>query len=146
MNAYGAILAAASHIERHPEFFNFNAVALPDTDCGTHGCALGWIGFFAGLRPDETRDYGFCVLRAANEVLGLNDKDHVSSVFYDRMTDLAGHPLYWRERATECARVLRLYAEKYHGNEKPRTTPDWWAMAQKQTIPEGPISSPEYAS
>lgn len=46
-----------------------------------------------------------------------------------------GRP-YWSNNALECARGLRLYAAKYHSEEKPKavTVPDWNAIASKWTV------------
>ena len=49
MNVREAILAAADHIETYPKKFSFASVEVPSRrSCGTPGCALGWIGHFAG--------------------------------------------------------------------------------------------------
>lgn len=127
MNIRQAILKAADHIERNPSAFNFGAVRFPKpNDCGTPGCALGWIGVFAGL-PDMyarslDRSDSWCVLRAAREVLGLPDKCHTDSVFYERMDEVAGTD--WRHSAATCARALRLYADRYHPAESRSLIPE----------------------
>lgn len=124
---YTAIMKAADHIERYPQAFDFGEISVPPV-CGTPGCALGWIGHFAELpvasplrlvahydptsrwRPDE-----------AMPLMGVLTQDE----FYDRMDAFC---VDWRHDATNCANALRLYAEKYHGHEKPQV-PDWLALA-----------------
>ena len=64
---YEAIMLAADHIERNPADFNFMSIGIPD--CGTPGCALGWIGSFGGLTKSEC---GFA--DAATDLLGLEPK------------------------------------------------------------------------
>lgn len=98
-----AILKAADQIEQTPEMFNFMSTVKPDLSCGTPGCALGWIGFFANLKPQE---YGGFVSETAT-ALGVN-----ASQFYDRMDDCA-EDREWIDSAQLCAKGLRAYADKY---------------------------------
>jgi hypothetical protein len=93
-----AILRAADQIEAHPESLDFANIIVPQ--CGSPGCALGWIGVFAQIT-------GF-VSTVSEEVLGLEDFQ-----FYSRMV-LLQDQTFWGRDATECARCLRLYADKYH--------------------------------
>jgi hypothetical protein len=93
MNAYEATLATAKLFEQRPELFNFSETNIPD--CGTPGCALGYIGYFMG-QPG-------CI--SGESTIGVD-----SSVFYDRMRPLAPN---WIIDASLCAKGLRLYAEKY---------------------------------
>lgn len=132
---YDAIMKAADHIERNPKEFDFWNNFVPGS-CGTPGCALGWIGYFLGIRQRSDSQYD--VTRA----IGTGPTE-----FYSRMTELVGSNL-WKgidkqylgvprsEVAAACGRGLRLYAEKYHGEEKPKavTPPDWNAIAAKWTI------------
>ena len=113
---YDAIMKAADHIERHPNDFYYQSNLVPYS-CGTPGCALGWIGHFLGLRGSVHTE----VLPA----IGLRDLLDFSM---SRMDELVPVFSDWRHDPPECARALRLYAEKYHGHEKVRV-PDWNAMA-----------------
>lgn len=126
LNIYDAIMKAADHIERHPKLFNFAEVWVPD--CGTPGCALGWIGHFAGVKHD-----GYP--QALSEIHVPRALTCASWDFYARLESLTGGPR-WRNDAAICARGLRLYAAQYHSDEKakPITAPDWQAMASKWTV------------
>jgi len=133
MNIYDAIMKAAEHIDLHPGLFNFMSPFSPSNDCGTPGCALGWIAYFMGDRNE-------CVLKTAATALGFDLRKHPmhsGHPFYDRMQKLQGSPKRygdsWRYSATECARILRLYAAKYH-TSPAAVVPDWNAMAAKQTV------------
>lgn len=73
--------------------------------------------------------------RDALPLMGLEHSMEGAWSFYDRMDDL-GVPK-WRDRADDCARALRLYAEKYHGHEKPQPVmPNWRAMMAAPVIPD----------
>lgn len=142
MNIYTAIMKAADWIESHPSEFKFFSISVPDAPgCGTPGCAIGWIGTFAGNRKGFTRVY--------SEILGVGSDIE----FYSRMDKLsapgAGYcdgTTQWRHQASECGRVLRLYAAKYHAPAKPaQQPPDWQAMAAVQTV-AADVRSQEVAS
>lgn len=93
-----AFLEAADHIEQHPEFFDFMVIGVPH-DCGTPGCALGWVGFFGKLRArthSEVADF-----------IGTRTFD-----FYDRMDSYVGEK--WTVNAALCAKGLRCYADEFH--------------------------------
>ncbi len=102
-----AILSAADHIESHPETFDFPETCVPH-DCGSPGCALGWIAFAVGRRS------GSC--HTAVEDIGLG-VDH----FYETMNALnsqfeqrTGDCSNWMDEATLCATLMREYAEKHY--------------------------------
>jgi hypothetical protein len=126
MNIRQAILRAADHIESTPKEFNFQSVYIPDgPGCGTPGCALGWIGHFAGY--DEQRAVAesgdsATVLYIGRKVLGVKCEGHMlnRNEFYARMDTLAGG---WQHGAVACARGLRLYADKYHPAESRALIP-----------------------
>ena len=121
VNVYDAILNAAAFIEATPERFNFMECTIPRAnDCGTPGCALGWIGAMAGLADPDEQFGGIAIVAGhhRNEehppersLLGIDQLD-----FYERMDALVPH---WAKEASACAKGLRLYAEQYHGDEKP---------------------------
>lgn len=109
MNVYEAMMKAADHIEKNPRLFDFDVCAIPN-ECGTPGCALGWIGVFAGVAPGKS-------------IHAVADYDDGSSIlkvsqrkFYDQMDALVG--VDWIDSASLCAVGLRRYAEKYHGDLK----------------------------
>lgn len=139
MNTYQAIMSAASHIERNPSDFDFFQIVTPN-HCGTPACALGWIGFYLGERGDH---------RACLPSLGFTADADGAFDFYARMCDLAGE-VNWRKDAAIVSRILRLYAEKYHGHEKPFERPtsamvsDLMRSVMGARIPEGMLESPEY--
>jgi hypothetical protein len=91
------VLMAADKIERFPKQFDFWMCSVPSSpnDCG---CALGWIGYFAGRRLEP-------VGRASEELLGFD-----SAVFYDRMDGMNAR---WAYSSSVCAKALRLYADTY---------------------------------
>jgi len=137
MNMYKAILQAADFIEGHPSQFKFSSVSTPrHPGCGTPGCALGWIGHFAGFSAGED----WIPYDVATKAMGLRPEPAYSGGtlfkeafhFYRRMDELGGN--MWRYRAVDCARALRLYAEKYHALAKPVSPPDWNAIAAKWTV------------
>ena len=123
MNIREAILKAADHIEHNPGRFQFNSVFVPN-DCGSPGCAIGWIGRFAGAEQGSMIE----ILHrhdkpSAVELLGLRSQED----FYDRMRELAlVAPAPWQYDAAQCAKALRIYADTYH---PAQSTPDWHAIA-----------------
>ncbi len=111
MNLYTAIINAAIQIELHPDMFNFEETQVP-TNCGTPGCALGWINFFTKTSsPTCSHAHGIDALAAGLEVGDVE--------FYERMNEFDTGEDDWMGSAAICARNLRLYAQKYHGHEKP---------------------------
>lgn len=108
------ILRAAEHIERNPTDFYFYGGYIPvPGECDTQTCALGWIGYFAGLRCGSWN-----IIAVAHEVLGLDAEDG-DREFYDRMEEFAPsrNPRKWgawSTNAAACARALRAYADMYH--------------------------------
>ena len=119
-----AILKAADQIEAHPYDFMFSSVCIPEDNCGSPGCALGWIAFFLGAElPAFPGHQEWDVVRAT-VALGIPSHGHVDCEFYRRLDSfLSG----WRENADLCALALRLYADKYHPAIK---TPNWEALAK----------------
>lgn len=111
MDIRQAILKAADWIELHPEEFDFRETEVPA--CGTPGCALGWIGTFAGCERGSSIDMP---PGSPTKLLGLNSQLR----FYERMDAFFGGGAYantesrWRHNPMQCARGLRLYADKYH--------------------------------
>ena len=132
MNIREAILKAADYIEVHPAEFNFMSISIPKGGCGTPGCALGWIGHFANIRSG--------IDKAAKKALGLADQVD----FYRRMDImLCGSypgPTTWRQDPKECARALRLYADRFHPAEKAEVgewglcpwTPELYRVLQQE--------------
>ncbi len=103
---YYPIMKAADSIEEFPELFRYSTDFIPDPGCGTPGCAIGWI---AAHKPGYT---GNSIGGWTGEgVLGMP-----SGEFYERMTELGGYG--WRSFSGKCAETLRLYAEKYHADER----------------------------
>ena len=98
-----AILKAADHIENNPHEFLYKEVCVPD--CGTPGCAAGWIAHFMGVKFG-TPCWGTFLM----PILGIN-----SNVFIDRMDAIQFY--HWRVDAQVCAATLRHYADKHHPAE-----------------------------
>jgi hypothetical protein len=117
VNIRTAILKAADHIERNPKQFDYASVWQPDApNCGTPGCALGWIASFAKYKSSN-KTFG-CVAR---DLLGLLDDygDGGDDAFYKRM---GGIDEDWNRNARICAATLREYADKYHPKKTKRKT------------------------
>jgi hypothetical protein len=104
MNIREAILKAADHIEGNPGLFDFYGRDVPERD--SPACALGWIGYFAGLKS------GTCNGRVSDAVFGTLD----TGTFYGRMASLCGSG-WWMRNAKGCAQALRAYADTYHPAE-----------------------------
>lgn len=120
MNIYTAIMKAADTIERYPDSFSFGSCTVPKGhDCGTPGCALGWIAFYLGHER-------------GSRIVEIDAAINRRSEFYDAMKQLSPGYASWIGNAATCAKTLRLYAAKYHAPAKQ--PPDWLAMAAKQTI------------
>lgn len=106
MNNYEAILAAAAHIELHPETYEFWNNDVPRA-CEDNACALGWIGYFLGLEPRTSAQY-----EVANLRLGIDPAKFYSTMDGLLSLDLLSEP-GWRRSPSLCAKGLRLYAQKY---------------------------------
>ena len=107
MTVREAILKTADSIERHPRLFNFSSCVTANPDCGTPGCALGWLAFHLGVAGNN--------FTKVCELIGLTDSLDNSNhgQFYSRMNALdAGRE--WKVSAALCATTLRQYADKYH--------------------------------
>lgn len=130
MNVYDAMMKAADQIEARPDLFRFMSSDVP-ANCGSPGCALGWIGHFARRRDLTRHD------QVSKGLLGLHPLE-----FYKRLSELDGEsPEFriigdWADDPALCASTLRAYAAKYHGDEKPKlvTPPNWQAIASKWTV------------
>ena len=133
MNIHDAVMKAADHIERNPHLFEFDMNPVPH-DCGTPGCALGWVGYF--MRTGECAADVACVMSLPSEpwaecVWGWQPNDHTPEfAFYNRMTDISGGTKWTRDPII-CASTLRLYAAKYLTPAKPAQTLDWNALAER---------------
>lgn len=124
MDIREAILAAADHIERNPDDFDFDSVSVP-TRCGSPGCAIGWVAHFARC------DWGDVA-----ELMGLRRGD--DTLLYTRLSILAGAT--WYQHAAVCAKGLRAYADKYHPAPVAERY-DWQALAQR--LGREPLCGPE---
>lgn len=116
-----AILKAADHIEANPGSFDYSSLKVPD--CGTPGCALGWIAVFRGHSARTHTGLRAC-FALEGDPAGVK-----SRVFYQRMDRLSDRfKSKWREDAAICAHALRAYADKYHP-APAQQPPDWQQMA-----------------
>lgn len=111
LDLYGVIMRAADHIEAHPREFDFASTSIPSIPgCGIAGCALGWIGYFAGVRGGIVKVAGYePSSTVVSTVLGIT-----AITFYSRMNAIGMGMVHWSIFAKDCARCLRLYAEQYH--------------------------------
>ncbi len=100
MNIYDATMRAADHIEVHPELWSFGRISVPE--CGSPGCALGWVGHFAGVPAGES-------IYGVYKILGVSK----GSDFYDRLHELNDDSTDWQFNAPKIPKLLRLYANKY---------------------------------
>jgi hypothetical protein len=121
MSIYDAILAAADHIEKYPQCFEFTNARVP-SDRGDTGCALGWIGYFLNKHAAEFPgprhwhdEVALDLLRVPRGYSFLS-----TSHIYERIECLAGTSR-WMDEADICAKALRRYAKKYHA---PPQMPD----------------------
>lgn len=127
MNIYDAIMKAADRIETHPKSFDFYSCDMPHP-CGTPGCAIGWIAYYAGAKSmayfvsTQFPDGHFYV--AMDSLVGESPRDQVG----ERVT---WGP--WTKDAKLCALGMRLFAEKHHA-PRPVVVPDWHAMAATQAV------------
>lgn len=129
-----AILKAADWIEKHPEQFSFGSIQVGG--CGSPGCALGWISHFGGAIHGKhyynwaARDF----MKLAPETQAacgalLPEIRAAEFTFYNRMHVLKRD---WQWSAPDCAKGMRLYADKYH--PAPITLPDWNAIATAEKV------------
>ena len=100
-------MKTAALIERRPDLFNFGTLIVPENECGTPGCLIGWINYFTGTGILCTTLKGFEGRRLiwGCDLLQVNDMD-----FYNRLTEFED---WWRLDAKKAARALRLYARLY---------------------------------
>ncbi len=115
MNIREAILKAADHIERNPAAYCFSENDMPT--CGTPGCLMGWIGFYAGVKPTSA-----CYMGAVRKALGFDYGD--IGAFVRSFNGNVSHERYmhlmdYQDDARVGAEVLRMYADKYHPAESP---------------------------
>jgi hypothetical protein len=112
MNIRQAILKAADSIEQNPDLFDFNSINLPNHECGTPGCALGWIASFLGTEYQLRRIFNMPVMQ---KIMDCSD-----GAFYRRMRHLPiGYE--WKYNHMLCAESLRQYADKYHPDHIPES-------------------------
>jgi hypothetical protein len=108
---------------------------------------LGWIGTFANAVEIATTHvddmkYGRGVISvrsiscvASSDLSPITDWSMLgitAGEFYRRMDAFGA---FWRVFAPDCARALRLYADKFHP-AKPVVTPNWSAIASAHPIPD----------
>lgn len=115
MTNYEAMLAAADHIERHPDSFNFFKIRIP-THLNMKGCALGWIGHFTGVSTVDNY---------ASEVAEGFCGDETD--FFHAITGFVGPG--WMSNPKQCAKGMRLYAEHHLSLEK---VPVWARMLDRE--------------
>lgn len=112
MEVREALLKTATLFTDHPEVFNFKEVQIPG-NCGSPGCALGYIGFFLGMTGDDQFISG-----SVCEALGIE-----STFIFESLTKVYGNR-DWYDSAAKCAEALRMYADVHHPEIKKTTRKD----------------------
>ena len=101
MNIYDATMRAADHIEARPDLWSFSRINVPE--CGSPGCAIGWIGHFSGVKAGES-------IYDVYKTLGIK----TGTDFYDQMSVLNGDDgNLWQCETRQVPKLLRLYADKF---------------------------------
>jgi hypothetical protein len=148
VNNYEACMAAADQVEREPHRYFFQTRGIPSEKyCGSTGCAIGWLAHFKAFVGGNWRMEW--VSSEARDIVGVSESD-----FYERMDQLGheqGHDLLGREwrdgtgdAAAQCtAQLLRLYAEKYHADEKPAPIPPMPELSVEELSVEEVTLKPE---
>lgn len=121
MNIRRAIFRAAKHIEKYPRRWQYMSITVPK-GCGTPACALGWIGYFAGLQGQSLDDVARAMgLRRTKHPRNLVEPGLPQWTFYQRINRLVGKPSIFdtgphlmSAEPREVATLLRQYADKYH--------------------------------
>lgn len=110
MNIRDAILKAADHLEANPQLWDFCSSTVPD--CGTPGCAAGWIGHFRGVPAGRCLAIGF----ANNMERWLVEKNSPMyyKIFSERMSAIDSQ---WPWSVKTAVKTMRKYADKYHPAE-----------------------------
>lgn len=107
-----AILKAATSIENNPKLFDFYTYDVVKPECGTAGCALGWVAFHQKIKlkkdPTQSSRGSRFIRTQTRQVIGCGEEE-----FYNRM-DRIEPQIEWRNKASICARTLRGYANKFH--------------------------------
>lgn len=106
-----ALLAAADHIDRNPDRFFFYENLIPE-HLDDVGCALGWVGYFAGAKAEPLYGHNSIAVceisgrtRSVAQWLGFDHDDE----FY-QMMDSQISP-NWADQHRACARGLRKIAD-----------------------------------
>lgn len=97
------ILRTAAFLEAHPQKYDFNNVCIPE--CGSRGCLLGWIGFFAQVESGRS-------IQAACRAIGFYD----SWDFYKAMDEAAGTKCWFMD-VDAAVRGLRVLADPHRRAE-----------------------------
>ena len=118
MDIRTAILKAADRIESNPAAYSFVRSGKPG--CGSPGCLMGWIGFYAGVSEDR-RNAATYASQVAQQLFGMG---HWSQAVYL----ITSHASGYAKDAKVAARLLRAYANKYHP-----APPNWQALATAPT-------------
>jgi len=103
MNIRNTLLLAADSIEQNPNLFKWRSTKNANINCGTPGCALGWIALYAELKEEWAR------CSDLEQFLGIRS----SVQFYGRMNKI-DTSRDWKRSAPVCAKALRIYADIHH--------------------------------
>lgn len=115
-----AILAAADTIETQVGAWKFLETKIPENECGTAGCALGWIGFHLGMkRHGETGNYQNYsnvpeALGYSNGYSGGDRQFYMDVERAYRPENPEPYKFDWiSESAIGAAKAIRAYADKH---------------------------------
>lgn len=122
MISRSVILAAADHIERHPETYSFMRNEVP-WDLQDRGCMMGWMMYFG----DSKRQPGYdSVFDRAPAFLGM------SGAYFLQQTRGAG----WRP--SDAVRALRKFAKQFpYDDPVDLSLPVWAQMRDREAVEEG---------
>lgn len=138
-NYYAACMKAADHIERNPSAYDFRSNLNPSS--GGPGCMIAWMAHFV-----EHRKYNSFYISSAYRTFGYHGLDEVFEDFKIGIPIALYASAVADNNARSAAQVIRAYAaRKYPQPLRAVKPPDWYAIAARQTIPQGRIASPEYA-
>ena len=79
MNIRQALLKAADSIEQHPKLFSFHSCELPN-ECGTPGCALGWLAVHLGKEEFNGRMIQKVTIMVDGRTYTIKEKETIEAL------------------------------------------------------------------
>jgi hypothetical protein len=110
MNSFArdAIMAAANHIERHPEQYSFMKGTTPYP--GDRACVLGWIGHFMNLGCEIPVEQVARSFHVTHDMEPDIDFYHTLDKIDPTMSEKCPGWRAWQADGKAAARVMRQYA------------------------------------